>query len=449
MEGSAMNADRAKTKEQLAEDIEILRRRVAELELREAERKKLQTALREAEEGLRQARAQQESLIGSISALFISVDAQGRITNCNSEAERILDVAAGHALGKTLPECGVSGVSEIAGCIMECLKSGTPKRLDEIRFTTQAGKEVLIGLIVSPIRCKGNAVSGAVVLGRDITQIKAMQGQLARRQKLEAIGRLAAGIAHEINTPTQYVGDNTVFLRDSFSDLIGLLKKYRQLVSTAKTGPVPSELLEQVGTLEEKADIAYLAEEIPKAIEQSLEGIHRVADIVRAMKEFAHPGPDEKTPVDLNRAIQSTISVSRNEWKYVAEMRTELASDLPAVSCFPAEFNQAVLNLIVNAAHAIADVVGDGSKQKGLITIRSRRDGDWAEVCVEDTGPGIPPEIRSRIFEPFFTTKDVGKGTGQGLAVTHSIIAEKHEGTLTVETQVGKGARFIIRLPIA
>ncbi|HUQ09491.1 MAG TPA: ATP-binding protein, partial [Steroidobacteraceae bacterium] len=195
------------------------------------------------------------------------------------------------------------------------------------------------------------------------------------------------------------------------------------------------------------ADFEYLKEEIPRALNQSLEGVDRVAKIVRAMKEFSHPAR-EKTATDLNRAIQSTITVASNEWKYVAELDMDLDANLPSVHCSPAEFNQVVLNMIVNAAHAITDVVGDGGKGKGKITVKTRADGDWAVIEISDTGSGMPAHVQQRIFEPFFTTKEVGKGTGQGLAIAHNVIVDKHAGSIKVTSSPGSGTTFHIRLPI-
>jgi signal transduction histidine kinase len=188
--------------------------------------------------------------------------------------------------------------------------------------------------------------------------------------------------------------------------------------------------------------------EVPQAIQQSLQGIGRVTTIVRAMKEFSHPGSEEKSDTDLNRAIETTITVARNEWKYVAEVVTDFDPALPLVRCLPGEINQVILNLIVNAAHAIADVVENNGKSKGTITIRTRSQGDRVEIRVSDTGTGIPETIRAKIFDPFFTTKGVGKGTGQGLAIAHSVIVDKHGGTISCETEVGKGTTFVIRLPL-
>ncbi|MCD6335602.1 MAG: response regulator [Candidatus Latescibacteria bacterium] len=285
-------------------------------------------------------------------------------------------------------------------------------------------------------------------IARDNTERKRLEGQLAQEQKLASVGQLAAGIAHEINTPIQYVGDNTRFFQESFNDISNVLEKYHRLLEATKAGAVPQELVEEMETAFEEADIAFLLEEIPTAIEQSLEGVDRVTKIVQAMRAFAHPGVSEKTSIDLNKAIESTITVARNEWKYVAEMETDFDSDLPLVPCLPDEFNQVILNIVLNAACAIADIVGDGSEGKGIITVSTRRKDDWAEIRIHDTGTGIPERVRSKVFDPFFTTKEVGKGTGQGLAIAHNVVVQKHGGTITFETETGKGTTFIIRLPI-
>jgi PAS domain S-box-containing protein len=313
----------------------------------------------------------------------------------------------------------------------------------------------LIYLEVSSARTiyRGEVVSLAYL--RDITerkqaeeQRKNMEAQLRQAQKLEAIGQLASGIAHEINTPTQYIGDNIHFLQDAFGDLQKALKSCRLLLQSYHNGNVNPTLVADVETVVAQADPEYLADEIPKAISQSLVGIDRVATIVRAMKEFSHPGGDEKQTIDLNHAIENTLTVCRNEWKYVSEVVTDLAPDLPLVPCLAADINQAILNLVVNAAHAIGDAANGSTKSKGTIAVRTRRDGDCAEIRISDTGTGIPEQHRSKIFNPFFTTKEVGRGTGQGLSITHAIVVGKHGGTIEFETEVGKGTTFIIRLPL-
>jgi signal transduction histidine kinase len=195
-------------------------------------------------------------------------------------------------------------------------------------------------------------------------------------------------------------------------------------------------------------ELEYLQEEIPKAIGQLLAGVDHVARIVRAMKEFSHPGPLEKMPVDINRAIESTVTVSRNEWKYVADLTTDLDPNLPLVYCIAGEFNQVMLNLIVNAAHAISAVL-EGSGRKGTIRISTRLKEKCVEIRVSDTGLGIPEAIQSKVFDPFFTTKPVGKGTGQGLAIAHAVIVTKHQGTISFETAAGVGTTFIIHMPFS
>jgi PAS domain S-box-containing protein len=275
-----------------------------------------------------------------------------------------------------------------------------------------------------------------------------MQLQLLHAQKLESVGRLAAGIAHEINTPTQYIGDNTSFVQQAFGDLTKLIDKWSALVEEAKAGNVRAELLNETEMLAEEIDLRFLCEEIPKALAQSVEGVERVSRIVSAMKEFSHPGTGEKHPADLNKAIESTVTVSRNEWKYVADMVLELEPSLPPVPCLEGDIKQVILNLIVNAAHAVADAVGEGGDAKGIITVTTRADGEWVEIRVADTGTGIPDEAKSKVFDPFFTTKEVGRGTGQGLAIARSAVVDKHNGTITFETEVGRGTTFIIRLPL-
>jgi len=291
-----------------------------------------------------------------------------------------------------------------------------------------------------------------LVVARDITaRLEAerarqrMEVELRQAQKLEAIGQLAAGIAHEINTPTQYIGDNSRFILESLEDLFRSMDAVSSLLDGPQP-PLPGSLQAVQQTLAE-ADLDYLRGELPRAAQQSLEGVARVSKIVGAMKEFSHPGSEEKTLADLNRAIESTATISRNEWKYVADLETEFDPGLPPIPCYPGEINQVVLNLIVNAAHAIGDVV-KASGAKGRITIRTRREGNWAVIQVEDTGAGIPESIRSRIFDPFFTTKGVGKGSGQGLAIAHSVVVDKHAGSIEFASAPGQGTVFTIRLPL-
>lgn len=294
-------------------------------------------------------------------------------------------------------------------------------------------------LSISPVRDEEGVITHFVGVQADVTGRRMLEVQLRQAQKLESIGQLAAGVAHEINTPVQYLGDNTRFLKESFEELRKVIEMYRMVGNDL-------ERLAAVEHLSKEIDLDYLLEEAPRAFDQTLEGIGHVAKIVKAMKEFAHPGSDEKSPVDLNHSIETVIAVARNEWKYVAKVQTDLAENLPCVPGLPGELNQVFLNLLVNAAHAV-QANGGTPDRKGRITFTTRRAGSAVEVRVEDTGCGIPESARNRIFDPFFTTKPLGQGTGQGLALVHSVVVQRHGGTITFESQVGQGTAFVVRLP--
>ncbi|MBI5863895.1 MAG: hypothetical protein HZB38_05205 [Planctomycetes bacterium] len=309
-------------------------------------------------------------------------------------------------------------------------------------------KEVITSEIDAMLENLANTAAQVILSANAEQEQTILQGQLAQAQRLESVGQLAAGIAHEINTPTQFVSDNTRFLRGVFPKLADLLARYGELLAACRSGSVSDALLDELESVVKKAKLDYLLKQIPEALSDSLEGLERVTRIVRAMKDFSHPGQQSMSPVDLNKAIESTVTVARNEWKYVADMQLELDPALPRVSCLLGDFNQVILNIIVNAAHAIRDVVGDGSAGKGVITITTRQVGDQAEIRVRDTGTGIPEAHRDKVFNQFFTTKPVGKGTGQGLAMARRTIVGSHHGSLTFETQVGQGTTFIIQLPL-
>jgi signal transduction histidine kinase len=284
-----------------------------------------------------------------------------------------------------------------------------------------------------------------------------MEEDLRLAHKLEAVGQLASGIAHEINTPVQFVGDNLRFLHGSIADLARLLTAQARLVELLDgadaDGPAgrqaTAEALVAVRQAEADADLAFLLEELPRAVAESLEGIERVGRIVLAMKEFAHPDRGVLASTDLNHCVRSTLVVTRNEYRHVADLVTDLDPNLPPVRCIPGEINQVLLNLIVNAAHAIAARVSDGA-ERGTITVTTRvLDDERVEIAVRDTGTGIPANVRDRIFDPFFTTKDVGQGTGQGLNMSRSIVATRHGGQLDFSTESGVGTEFTVRLLIA
>jgi len=302
--------------------------------------------------------------------------------------------------------------------------------------------------VIRPIKDADGIMTHFLAMKEDITEKLEMESQLRQSQKLEAIGQLAAGIAHEINTPIQYVGDNTNFFKESWNHIANLLVAAQKLRNQVNSEMVPVSTLEEFDHYNRDADVEYLSQDIPRAIDQTLEGVQRVTRIVRAMKEFSHPGSEEKRAIDLNRAIETTLTISNNEWKYVAKMNMNLDPNLPLVPCLAGEINQVLLNLVVNGAHAIEDVMSV-SGSMGTITIATRRDDGWVEVSVADTGTGIPENIRERVFDPFFTTKQVGKGTGQGLMLAHTVVVKKHGGKIWFDSEIGKGTTFYVRLPLS
>lgn len=272
-------------------------------------------------------------------------------------------------------------------------------------------------------------------------ELQRTQASLLAAQKLESIGSLAAGVAHEINTPMQYIGDNLTFLADCLADLTKVAETAEKLVAGDGGTSV-----DDVAAAIEAADLELVLEEAPLAADQAMEGVSRVRDIVRALKEFSHPGADELADVDINQAITTTLTVAKSEYKHVAALELDLAEDLGMTKALAGPFNQVILNIVVNAAHAIGDRVAEGAGQ-GTIAITTRREDEFTLIRIADTGGGIPAEIRDRIFDPFFTTKEVGKGTGQGLAIAWSVIVDQHKGRMDVSVDEGVGTTFEIRIP--
>jgi PAS domain S-box-containing protein len=329
------------------------------------------------------------------------------------------------------------------------------------------GSKFWLGVSIRPIFDRSGRVTHSVSMGADIT---AKRGEIRKKQelqdklveemrerarvvielqlaqKLESVGRLAAGIAHEINTPIQYVGDGVHFLRSAYEDINRLLDGWRSATDALLENPAHAALRLEIAELTARCDLDFLRAEIPKAFERTSDGVERVANIVKAMKEFAHPDTNEQNSADLNHAIDTTLLVASNEYKYLATIHTEFA-ELPAIVCNIGELNQVFLNLIVNAAHAIHDAGRDVNT--GEIKIRTALDGDAVIIRISDNGCGVAPENLSKLYDPFFTTKEVGRGTGQGLAISHSIVVDKHGGHIGVTSAVGAGTEFTVRLPVA
>ena len=407
------------------------------------------TDRKKAEALLKLAHAELKMQMNGISSILIGISDSNIITEWNKVAENSTGISAKVVLGKPIGECEIAWEkNKVLKGIATCSKKRQSVVIEDVRYTRADGKERFLRITLSSLKVIEGIPHAILLLGDDVTKRKDLEFQLSQARKLESIGQLAAGIAHEINTPTQYIGDNTRFLQEASSDLGSVFGQYDRLLQAVKKGTPTDKIVRDLEEIIEEVDVAYLREEIPKAIEQALDGVDRVSKIVHSMKEFSHPGANEKTAVDLNKALESTITVARNEWKYVADMETDFDNSLPLVHCVPGEINQVFLNMITNAAHAIGEVVKNGDNGKGKIIISTRGNGDSAEICIKDTGSGIPVALRHRIFDPFFTTKKVGKGTGQGLSISHSVVTEKHGGSINFETGEGQGTTFTIQLPI-
>jgi len=388
-------------------------------------------------------------LISSLPSILIGLSQENKIVLWNATAEKIFGRVESEVIGLPLGDCGLDWDFEKIACgISQSRTASHPIRVDDIRFCRPDGEERYLGMTISHLNGEDGYLLGSTIIGADITDRRKIETQLQQSQKMEAIGQLAAGIAHEINTPTQFVGDNTRFLQDATGDLIQIIREYEKLIEKAKSHSLTDELISAAEKRITEIDLPYLEEEIPVAIQHTLKGVDRISKIVQAMKIFAHPGMMVKEPTDINQEIEKTITITRNEWKYVAAMKTDFDSDMPLVPCYRAELNQVILNMIVNAAHAIAETQDKNGSPKGTIRIRTYHENNWAKIGISDTGAGIPEAIRHKIFDLFFTTKGPGKGSGQGLAISHTVIVEKHHGTLDLESREGEGTTFTIGLPL-
>ncbi len=333
------------------------------------------------------------------------------------------------------------------GCRLKTIKTNQDVYENIEKKTTRDGRTFHFRVTSAPMFDSDGEVIGLLEDFQNITALVKAQEEKEKAQnhmhqaaKLESVGQLAAGIAHEINTPVQFVSTNLDFLGESFDDIAVFMKSVQLAMDHENTDPGLKQGMEEV-------DWEFLSEEIPLAIGQSVAGVERVAKLVLAMKEFSHPNTRERAPADIHTILENTITISQNEWSYVADIDRKYSMDFPLVPCLTDELGQVFLNIIVNAGHAIADKVQDSS-DKGVITISSTVTDDSVEIDISDTGKGMDDELSAKIFDPFFTTKDVGKGTGQGLSIAHDIVVNKHHGELIVDSTLGTGTTFTVRLPL-
>lgn len=388
------------------------------------------------------------TLINTVQAIILVLDHEGHVVKANDTFEKLTGFTFKEVKGHHFIDCVASHERDACQNDFSQILAGQKIVYSELTLKTKDKGRRLFAFHSTGLPNELGAVDYVVVTGFDITERRMQEAQLLQAQKLEAIGQLAAGVAHEINTPIQYVGDNTLFLKQVLISLVGMIEDIRKITLENRTPGRGDEALKRIKDKLNEEDLLYLRTEGPTAIEQTLEGVDRITTIVRSLKQFAHPDQEHKTWLDINQAIENTIILSHNEWKYVARMSTDLDPDLPRIFCKPGQINQVILNLIVNAAHAIAEVVKVRGGELGTITVATRKLDKDVEIRIGDNGCGITEKIRSKVFDPFFTTKEVGKGTGQGLAIAHTAIVDRHGGSITFETTEGQGTTFIIRIPV-
>ena len=401
------------------------------------------TELKAAETEVRRAHAETEEMLASMAAVLVEVDAGFRVTRWNAQASRTFGLAAADVMGRDLLSLDLGWNSaEVARLLGEARDTNEATPVEDVVFTAQNVDHGVMALLVTPVG-DGQGRMRFTLLGRDESPRRQLEQQLSTARRLEGIGELAAGVAHEINTPIQYIGDNVRFVSDHLADLKEIVA-VSEAVARDVADRAGRQVLSQFEAARKRLDAEYLETEVPQALQDALEGVDRVASIVRALKEFAHPGQMEFLPVDVNHVLRNTLTVSRNEWKYVADVKTNLAPDLPNIQARTGDLNHVFLNVIINAAHAIEQ---KGGSQRGLIEVESLLVGTFVEVKIRDSGCGMPPEVMRRVFDPFFTTKDVGKGTGQGLPIARAAVV-RHGGDISLESVPGTSTTVTVRLPL-
>ena len=387
-----------------------------------------------------------ETIQGAISAILVAVDGHGLVKRWSSAAEKAFGLPSASALGSIFYNLSLTWDWDVVrGCVGECMSKRETCRVSNVRYVNAAGRESILMLSVSPLFNESRREAGYLVLGEDVTEIKTLAAQLSQAAKMEAVGQLAAGIAHEINTPTQYVSDSVTFIREVFQELSALFGPAEEL-RTAGAPPDP-EVAGKLQRALRDIDFAFMQREIPPTFVRIETGIEKISAIVKAMNRFAHSGNNEKRMTDIGELLENALTISQNEWKYVANLEKDFDRHIGNLMCHPGDISQVFLNVIINAAHAIEDTVR-GSSRKGTIAVSTRKAGEWAEIRISDTGPGIPEHARDKIFNLFFTTKTIGKGTGQGLPIAYDTIVSKHGGEITFESAPGMGTTFITRLPM-
>lgn len=384
---------------------------------------------------LRAASISLNELFRAVPGAIIVIGSDGLVEAVNDETLRMLGWSEGELIGGAQQKIfGESWVPAREANPIQVLRT-------ERELRTRNGHRVpaLLSITVMDTGHQHSVVCVAI----DLSERKKLEAELLHAHKLESIGRLAAGVAHEINTPIQFISDSVRFARDAVNDLAALYQQYREVREAGASGGDLLEKLREVDVVDARVDAPFLFEQLPGALGRAMEGLQQVANIVRATKDFAYPTTREKRPANINKALQSTLTIGKREYAEAADLIVELG-ELPLVPCHIGELNQVFLNLIINAAHAIQDRKRGG---RGRITVRTYLEWSNVLIVIGDDGDGIPEAIQQLVFDPFFTTKDVGRGSGQGLAIARSVVVERHGGSLEFDTKAGQGTQFFVRIP--
>lgn len=389
-----------------------------------------------------------DRMLTAISSIVIGFDEDNRISRWNDTATRVFGISAQKAVGSRFEALSINWADEGKDSLREVtdFDCGGCDAISLI-FDDSEGQSRHLEVSKFPLIHEG-VREGGLLLGADVTEHKLLERQLQQAQKLESVGQLAAGVAHELNTPLQYILNNLEYLQETNQIVIPFVDKLKTISEQPECSNADIKSMIEAFV---ESQITELTEQRCGALDETLAGVEQVTRIVRAMKMFSHPGTDETAMFDLNKAIEMAITVSRNEWKFVASIERDFAEGIPEIEGFPTELNLVFLNLIVNASHALVDnkqgVVE--RTEPGLIRVSTTLKDDRVLIKISDSGCGIPPESCARVFDPFYTTKEVGKGTGQGLALAHNVVTQKHKGRIWVESVFGEGTTFSIELPLS
>ena len=450
-------ANLSRSEQQLQETNETLELRVAE-RTKELEKAlaslKIETIQRQQDaERLATLNTELSQILNTTATAILVISPDLTVQRANSTFYEMFRYNQEEVLGKKCYQCFLQAPPlEEQNAVHLALEQGIPFQKETIR-TSKEGRDIQCLLTIAPLLDVNSRIIGVIEDLRDISDLIAsekekekLQIQLLKVSKLESVGQLSAGISHEINTPVQFITNNIDFIGDAFCDIQKIMEKVHTLLASLPDTVSEEDRCKSLVQTIEDADWNYLATEIPVSLEQTRAGLERVSSIVQAMKEFSHPHSKERVPFDLNTIIKNTLIISQNEWKYTADITTDFDETLIDIPCHAEELGQVFLNILLNAAQAIETSKKKG--EKGSITIKTSRETKHAVVRIHDSGSGMTEVIIERAFDPFFTTKEVGHGSGQGLAIAHDVVVNKHHGLIDIESSPGNGTTFIISLPL-